>query len=236
MKIITWNTNGFFLEKTRLEVLTKLSEEYKMGNKSNSIFCLQEAGTPQTLRGLTKVQLGTIDYSVIHYIPYQTERSRCSLVFLVPKSIMSKFNSFAFDSEQESRPVACLLNVKSSFIIANIHATPGRFDDTPAARDVISTVLKLEKTSFKWALWGDMNCEPDKLKEFFDANIKNWSAMYTIIPPKECTHQCNKKLDYSITNSRCKIEISFDKVRHYQASDHRPVVFNINDSFLLGNH
>ena len=240
MKIVTWNTNGFFNEEGRLKVLSTISEDYKIGNESNTIFCLQEAGTSQALNNLYEIQLGTILYSVIHYIPYQTEVSRCCLAFLVPKSIVSCFNSFAFDSAQESRPIACLQNKKSGFTIANIHATPHLFDDTVAARDVITTMQELKKKYYKgWALFGDMNCEPDRLEKCLNDNIKQWRAIYTIFHPNNFTHisrnKSKKVLDYSITGSRYKIDIFFEDVRLFQASDHRPVVFSITDSVVLGN-
>lgn len=228
MRIITWNSQGcIFNDSQKSTILSDLvKNNYVNATDIDPILVIQEAGTYSTMENIKEKFIYNDDYTIYAFAPYQTKKSKCCLSIMVPKNkIKGKFTVHKIDSQQESRPVACLNYGSGALLIANIHTTPSyNTDHATGARDIVSTIQALNKGTTPWLLVGDMNCPPNELTDYdvYDA-IKDKAV---IIPPTIATHK-NSILDYMIVGKYLKNDVQYINVVSGYPSDHNPVVYQL---------
>ena len=181
------------------------------------VICIQEAGTVQTQREDFTRQ-ASYDYKT--FPPYERIASRCNMGILTPRGTRDRYDVYPCSATQYNRPLVCV-NVNSSLIIANIHATATH---NVAIHDILGAIETLQSFNLPWILIGDMNYNSHTLRTYFiNANI----FTRRVIAPGRPTHIHGGRYDYAVQDTYVFPQLQLSGIMSYTAgSDHHPVIFD----------
>lgn len=203
-RIISWNTQGDFLNKLGASYNALLS------NSNDNIIMIQEGGSLNRFVSNQcdnvnipfEVGLGDHNFNAYFYEQPHSKNSRCSIGMLVEKGGFG-INECVFKyTAIGKRPIVtceCIcIGSRQEFVFATVHSTAYEKVAKDELNDIFSS-FNMQYPDTPWLIMGDFNCQADKLDLECITNI---SFPYSI------THQSGKILDFALYSDSLKGKIN----------------------------